>query len=508
MNLSSCDAPSSNCSGILYFILKGLRSCIKCFWQGHDSAFGLPKKRNSVSNRFNNNGSTHIEKPLPVCKATAPLLKTEGGHSDRSSSSRIPKFGKLKVFPEDHEPWRERILDPGSEIFLLWNRIFLFWCLVALFVDPLFFYLPSVINKDTTFCMDTDLNLGIIVTCFRTLADALYIFHRSIKFRTAYVSPTSRVFGKGELVTDPDTITMRYLNSDFFVDLPAALPFPQVLGASLYLLSIERYATCWKSECRKETSPIRCNPHYLDCGTLNDGGHQKWENSTVMFSKCDPYNDISFDYGIFEIALTKQVLSSDFLQKYFYCLWWGLQNLSTFMWETLFAILIAILGLVLFAHLIGNMQTYLVPTTHHCETGGVEAQATRHFVANQFRRLHSKKLQHTFRYHSYHWRTWGACFIQAAWRRRKKKMMARNLSMIESLSYPPDEQVADETEQEEEHTLASSNTSQVKQNLGVTILASRFAENTRRGAQKMKGVEMPKLQKPEQPDFSAEPDDE
>ncbi|XWS26118.1 hypothetical protein CRYUN_Cryun26dG0003400 [Craigia yunnanensis] len=85
--------------------------------------------------------------------------------------------------------------------------------------------------------------------------------------------------------------------------------------------------------------------------------------------------------------------------------------------------------------------------------------------------------------------------------------MARNLSMMES-SYPPVEQVADETEEEEEHTLASSNSSQVKQNLGVTTLASRFAANTRQGAQKMKDVEMPKLQKPEEPDFSAEPDDD
>ncbi|KAK6237104.1 Cyclic nucleotide-binding domain - like 10 [Theobroma cacao] len=708
--------------------------------------------------RFNNNGSTHLEKPLPVFKATAPLLKTEGGLSDRDSGSRIPKFGKFKVFPEDHEPRRERILDPGSEIFLQWNRVFLFWCLVALFVDPLFFYLPSVINKDKSSCIDTDLNLGIIVTCFRTLADAFYVLHLIIKFRTAYVSPISRVFGRGELVTDPDMIARRYLRSDFFIDLVAALPLPQiviwfiipairstnadytnnalvlivllqyvprlylifplssqiikatgvvtktawagaaynlllymlashVLGASWYLLSIERHATCWKSECRNETSPLRCNPHYLDCATLNDGHRQIWESSTLVFSNCDPSNNISFDYGIFQNALTKKVFSSGFLQKYFYCLWWGLQNLSsygqtlntsTFVWETLFAILIAILGLVLFAHLIGNMQTYLQSITvrleewrlkrrdteewmrhrqlpqdlrervqrfvqykwlatrgvdeesilralppdlrrdiqcHLCldlvrrvpffsqmddqlldaicervvsslstqgtyivregdpvtemlfiirgrlesstTNGGrtgffnsinlrpgdfcgeellswallpksslnlpsstrtvralveVEAFALRaedlKFVANQFRRLHSKKLQHTFRYHSYHWRTWGACFIQAAWRRHKKRMMARNLSAMESLSYPPDEQAAYETEQEEEHTLAPSNSSQVIQNLGVTILASRFAANTRRGAQKMKDVEMPKLQKPEEPDFSEEPDDD
>ncbi|KAG6730553.1 hypothetical protein I3842_01G086300 [Carya illinoinensis] len=38
-------------------------------------------------------------------------------------------------------------------------------------------------------------------------------------------------------------------------------------------------------------------------------------------------------------------------------------------------------------------------------------------VASQFRKLRSKDLQHTFKFHSQQWRTWAACFIQAAWRR-------------------------------------------------------------------------------------------
>jgi cyclic nucleotide gated channel len=85
--------------------------------------------------------------------------------------------------------------------------------------------------------MDTDLNLGITVTCFRTLADVFYIDHIVIKFRTAYVSPSSRVFGRGELVMDPKLIARRYLRSDFFIDLVAALPLPQVhTFLSLFLL--------------------------------------------------------------------------------------------------------------------------------------------------------------------------------------------------------------------------------------------------------------------------------
>lgn len=696
---------------------------------------------------------------MPVCKASAPLIKHEGGIGERNRTtiSRIPKFGKFKVFPENYEPLRRKILDPSSDIFLKWNRAFLCWCLVALFVDPLFFYLPSVVHSGNSSCMTSDLNLGIIVTCFRTFADVFYLLHMVIKFRTAYVSPSSRVFGRGELVMDQKVISRRYLKSDFFIDLVAALPLPQimiwfilpavrsshadhtnnalvlivlfqyvprlylifplssqiikttgvvaktawagaaynlllymlashVLGASWYLLSIERQATCWKSECKNESGSVKCFPRYLDCGTLHDNDRGIWENSTLVFNNCNPESTTSFKYGIFENALTNNVVSSKFLEKYFYCLWWGLQNLSsyaqslatsTYIGETLFAILISILGLVLFAHLIGNMQTYLQSITVRFEewrlkrrdteewtrhrqlpqnlrervrrfvqykwlaTRGVDEESILHalptdlrrdiqrhlcldlvrrvpffsqmddqlldaicerlvsslstqgtyivregdpvtemlfiirgrlensttnggrtgffnsitlrpgdfcgeellawalllkstvnlpsstrtvralieveafalraedlkFVANQFRRLHSKKLQHTFRFYSHHWRTWAACFIQAAWHRCKKRKMAKNLGMMESFSYVPDEHVAGETEQEEEEHCTSTS-SQAKQNLNVTILASRFAANTRRGAHKIKDVEMPRLQKPDEPDFWAEADDE
>lgn len=148
----------------------------------------------------------------------------------------------------------------------------------------------------------------------------------------------------------------------------------------------------------------------------------------------------------------------------------------------------------------------------------VEAFALRaedlKFVANQFRRLHSKKLQHTFRFYSHHWRTWAACFIQAAWRRHKRRLLEGSLSTKESFSYGEQETDGSGPEQGKEEDLSgagsnsTSNSSQAKLNLGVTILASRFAANTRRGAHKVKDVGMPKLQKPEEPDFSAEPDED
>ncbi|KAM7459668.1 hypothetical protein LguiA_036662 [Lonicera macranthoides] len=680
--------------------------------------------------------------------------ETEKKQPEFKKNPSLFLFGSSKVFPENQEPQRKQILDPGSEIILQWNRIFLFSCLVALFVDPLFFYLPSVENNGDSSCMMTDMNLGIIVTCFRTVADILYALQIIIKFRTAYVSPSSRVFGRGELVMDPMEIAKRYLKTEFLMDFIAALPLPQiviwfiipasrssradhtnnalvlivllqyvprlylifplsskiikttglvtktawagaaynlllymlashVLGASWYLLSMERHATCWKSACRREFTTLGCSLHYLDCSSFNDDDRRQWANSTTVFAQCVPGETTSFTYGIFGNAVSNNAVSTKFIEKYFYCLWWGLQNLSsygqnlstsTFIGETSFAILIAILGLVLFAHLIGNMQTYLQSMTVRLEewrlkrrdteewmrhrqlpqdlqervrrfvqykwlaTRGVDEESILHalppdlrqdiqrhlcldlvrrvpffsqmddqlldaicerlvsslstqgtyivregdpvtemlfiirgalessttnggrtgffnsitlrpgdfcgeelltwallpkstlnlpsstrtvralneveafalraedlqFVANQFRRLHSKKLQHTFRFYSHHWRTWAACFVQAAWRRYKRRMMAKSLSLRESFVFPHNEQSGSGNE---EVNMKPKNTYTAKQNLGVTILASRFAANTRRGAQKMKGIGLPKLQKPEEPDFSAEPDD-
>lgn len=717
--------------------------------------------------RFQSDGKQHKEslwgQHEPVwlenssSKYMVPSSSDGGLLGGKNRFAETFRIGRSKVFPEDHEPWRKRILDPGSEIVLQWNRVFIISCLVALFVDPLYFYLPMVGGNENSSCVKTDLKLRIVVTCFRTLADIFYLLHVIIKFRTAYVAPNTRVFGRGELVMDPKKIARRYIRSDFFIDLIATLPLPQiviwfiipatrsartdhnnnalalivllqyvprlylifplssqiikatgvvtktawagaaynlllymlashVLGAAWYLLSVDRYTSCWKSFCKKEFSPAKCSLYYLDCDSINDSDRMTWANTTNVFSNCKAGDNNNFKYGIFENAVTKSVVSSNFIEKYFYCLWWGLQNLSsygqnlattTFIGETLFAILIAILGLVLFSHLIGNMQTYLQSITMRLEewrlkrrdteewmrhrqlpedlrrrvrrfvqykwvaTRGVDEESIlrglpadlrrdiqRHlcldlvrrvpffsqmddqlldaicerlvsclstaktyivregdpvtemlfiirgtldssttnggrtgffnsitlrpgdfcgeellswallpkstvnlpsstrtvkalneveafalraedlkFVANQFRRLHSKKLQHTFRFYSHHWRTWAACFIQAAWRRYKKRKIMKDLSMKESFAL--EEQVAYETGQEEEEDYYSSgsNPSQAKLNLGVTILASRFAANTRRGAQKIKD-EMPKLRKPEEPDFSAEPDDE
>ncbi|KAF3569392.1 hypothetical protein DY000_02018979 [Brassica cretica] len=154
------------------------------------------------------------------------------------------------------------------------------------------------------------------------------------------------------------------------------------------------------------------------------------------------------------------------------------------------------------------------------------------FVAHQFKRLQSKKLQHAFRYYSHQWRAWGACFVQSAWRRYKRRKLAKELSLHESSGYYYRDETGYNEEGDEENyygsddddfegeRLSVDNTNN-SQNLGATMLASKFAANTRRGTNQKassssstgkkdgssNSLKMPQLFKPDEPDFSMDKED-
>ncbi|ONI23395.1 hypothetical protein PRUPE_2G186700 [Prunus persica] len=117
------------------------------------------------------------------------------------------------------------------------------------------------------------------------------------------------------------------------------------------------------------------------------------------------------------------------------------------------------------------------------------------FVASQFRRLHSKQLQHTFRFYSLQWRTWSACFIQAAWRRHCKRKLEKSLREAE-------DRLQDALTRE-----AGSSPS-----LLATVYASKFAANALRNLRqngkrdtRPSPTLLPLLpQKPTEPDFTAD----
>lgn len=131
----------------------------------------------------------------------------------------------LRVFSEDFESVKNKILDPRGYIANQWNKIFLLACLISLFHDPFFLYLP--VTKDGL-CVEMTKPINKVLTSLRSFLDVFYIFNIYVRFRTAYVAPSSRALGRGELVIDPRKIALRYVRRGFCFDLLAALPVPQV----------------------------------------------------------------------------------------------------------------------------------------------------------------------------------------------------------------------------------------------------------------------------------------
>ncbi|XP_035545940.1 LOW QUALITY PROTEIN: protein CNGC15b-like [Juglans regia] len=383
-----------------------------------------------------------------------------------------------RVFSGDYENVRKKILDPQGHTIRRWNKIFLVACLVSLSLDPLFFYLPVV--RDKAVCIAIALHLEVGLTFIRSLTDIFYIIQIYIRFRTAYVAPSSRVFGRGELVIDSSKIALRYLRKGFCIDLMAALPLPQmliwiviptlkgsttrntknvlrffiifqylprlflifplssqivkatglmtetawagaaynlmlymlashVLEACWYLLSIERQEACWRRVCNIERP--YCQYGFLDCHRVADPHDRNyyWSKLSNVSNLCNPDNSF-YQFGIYGDALISSVTSSSFFNKYFYCLWWGLKNLSslgqnlstsTYVGEIVFAIIVATLGLVLFGLLIGNMQTYLQSVTVRFEEWRSKKTDTEQWMHH--RQLPPELRQSVRKYNEYKW---------------------------------------------------------------------------------------------------------
>lgn len=140
------------------------------------------------------------------------------------------------VFPEDLKVSEKKIFDPQDKFLLLCNKLFVTSCILAVSVDPLFLYLPFI--NDSGKCIGIDRRLATIATTLRTFIDVFYLFRMALQFRTAFVAPSSRVFGRGELVIDPAQIAKRYLQQYFIVDFLSVLPLPQVITVNTFVDSL------------------------------------------------------------------------------------------------------------------------------------------------------------------------------------------------------------------------------------------------------------------------------
>lgn len=160
-----------------------------------------------------------------------PKLSSITGGLKRGFDRGSERIKSLKRWSNDaknrqNSSSSNRILDPQQPFLQRWNKIFVLSCVIAVSLDPLFFYIPFV--DPIILCMKLDHTLEITACVLRSLLDIFYIFHIFLQFRTGFIAPSSRVFGRGELVEDSKAIAKRYLLSYFIIDILSILPLPQV----------------------------------------------------------------------------------------------------------------------------------------------------------------------------------------------------------------------------------------------------------------------------------------
>ncbi|XP_061355806.1 probable cyclic nucleotide-gated ion channel 20, chloroplastic isoform X1 [Gastrolobium bilobum] len=353
----------------------------------------------------------------PYCTTCPTYFEASSLRNPRASTIFDPKFhnalygdakgfgGKLFSFCSSYVPG---VMNPHTKIVQQWNKFLAIFCLVAIFVDPLFFFLIYV-QKDHK-CIVINLTWTKILVSLRSVIDFLYFLNILLQFRLAYISPESRVVGAGDLVDGPWEIASNYMKGYFFLDFLVVLPFPQIMILSVlpnsfglsgannaknllrvpilvqYLPRLFRFLplligqspTGFIFESAWANFIINLLIFMLSGHVVGSSWYhfglqrvnrclQHAYNSTdaIACLNSTPSNDPY--YGIYANAV-ELTIETKVVKKYLYSLFWGFQQISTlggnltpskFELEVLFTMTIIGLGLLLFALLIGNIQNFL-----------------------------------------------------------------------------------------------------------------------------------------------------
>ncbi|KAK8966741.1 hypothetical protein KSP40_PGU006573 [Platanthera guangdongensis] len=170
----------------------------------------------------------------PDCIECPSVYKTKRSYY-RTSGSLETKF--QNILYGDAEDWARGsiaflntyfpIMNPHTKVVQQWNKFFVISCLVAIFVDPLFFFVLAA--RADHKCLVFDWSVATAISIVRSATDFIYFLHMLLQFRLAYVAPESRVISAGDLVDQPKKIALHYLRGYFLLDLFVVLPLPQVM---------------------------------------------------------------------------------------------------------------------------------------------------------------------------------------------------------------------------------------------------------------------------------------
>ena len=151
---------------------------------------------------------------LFLCRSPDCLIETKEEHFPANNGLHSQEKALLKI------------LHPRDLFLHWWNKIFVVSCVIAVSLDPLFFYIP-VTNEDNK-CVRLDKKLRATAIVLRSMTDIIHIVHMILQFRTGFIDKASRKFGKPVFVKDARKIARRYFWPYFVIDILVILPIPQV----------------------------------------------------------------------------------------------------------------------------------------------------------------------------------------------------------------------------------------------------------------------------------------
>ncbi|XP_004150313.1 cyclic nucleotide-gated ion channel 1 isoform X2 [Cucumis sativus] len=382
-----------------------------------------------------------------------------------ASFDRLTSFGNIRFDREVRSKglgYLKSLVDKNPVFLHLWNEILVMLCVIATSLDPLFCY--TLLVDEGKGCVRFDDKMRKVVVILRSIIDFLYIILIVCHFHFGY--STFYNANPDEADDGVWTRAWRFFFSYFTVDVLSVLPLPQVvvlilipslrgngfiyavrslkyilivqylprvfriysflkkvrwtssilpesagakavfnlflymlashvIGAFWYLFTIERKTTCWEENYTNWS--LNCN--YVGNLSVDTICSPKAENDSN-----------SFNFGIFKDALPI-VGSREIVKKFSLCFWWGLQKLSSLgqdlktsnhLWEIYFAVTITISGLVLFALLVGNLQTYLQSTIARLEEMRLKGQDIELWMS--YHSLPPKLKKKIKKYERYKWR--------------------------------------------------------------------------------------------------------
>uniref|UniRef100_M4EMD8 Cyclic nucleotide-binding domain-containing protein n=2 Tax=Brassica campestris TaxID=3711 RepID=M4EMD8_BRACM len=255
------------------------------------------------------------------------------------------------------------IMNPHSKFVQIWTKFFAVSSLLAIFIDPLFFFIILVQKNNKCIVIDWPIATAFVIV--RTLTDVIFFANMLLQFRLAYVARESTVVGAGQLVLvlsvipaqlaisgtnyaknllrtgilvqyipklyrllpllagqTPTGLIFESAWANFVINLLTFMLAGHVVGSCWYLFGLQRVNQCLRNACGHSGRECR---GLIDCGHGNSNISASlraiWRNSASA-NAC--FQEDGFSYGIY-LKMVNLTTHTSLLTRYSYSLLWGFQ---------------------------------------------------------------------------------------------------------------------------------------------------------------------------------------